>query len=371
MESGDFWLLGHVSDAQLRSALLDLLTIGARTEARIVAHLAEVEERRLHLRDGYSSMFDYCLSRLGLSESEAFHRITAARLAQRFPSIFGLLERRELHLSGLRLLRDHLTVENHAELLTSAIGKSKFQIQELLARRFPRPEIEATVRKLPTRSSADGVGRFVLPSSEVSIETERVLSQSLPLELTGAVSMTVPQCKASAKLEPVADARYRLQLDMSVVMREKLELCRALLSHSIPNGDLATVLERGLDALLEKTQRQRFAQTKSPKRGAEIRGVAVAARADASRREHIPNATRREVAARDGLCCTYVSADGKRCSAQAFLEIHHEHPWARGGASTTNNLRMLCAAHNRLLAERDFGRALVRARRKARQAAPI
>jgi 5-methylcytosine-specific restriction endonuclease McrA len=84
-------------------------------------------------------------------------------------------------------------------------------------------------------------------------------------------------------------------------------------------------------------------------------------------REHIPNAVQREVATRDGLRCTYVSDTGCRCSARAFLHIHHEQPWARSGASTTENLRLLCASHNRLLAERDFGAAYVAERRVARR----
>ncbi|HXK18438.1 MAG TPA: HNH endonuclease [Polyangiaceae bacterium] len=61
-------------------------------------------------------------------------------------------------------------------------------------------------------------------------------------------------------------------------------------------------------------------------------------------------------AARDGLCCTFTSADGQRCSARAFLQIHHEHAWAKGGSDTLDNLRLLCGSHNRLLAELEFGK---------------
>ena len=47
MTDNGFWMLNSVSDAQLQSALRSLLAHGSRTEARIVAHLAELEERRL------------------------------------------------------------------------------------------------------------------------------------------------------------------------------------------------------------------------------------------------------------------------------------------------------------------------------------
>lgn len=82
MESGGFWHLGGVSDTQLRNGLSELLAAGYRTEARIIAHLAEVERRKLHLSEGSESLFAYCTRVLHLCNSEAFHRITAARIAR-------------------------------------------------------------------------------------------------------------------------------------------------------------------------------------------------------------------------------------------------------------------------------------------------
>jgi hypothetical protein len=76
--------LDGVADRDLQAELTRLLASGSRTEARVIAHLAAVEERRLHLVAGGSSLFGYCVHRLRLSENEAFHRITAARLARRF-----------------------------------------------------------------------------------------------------------------------------------------------------------------------------------------------------------------------------------------------------------------------------------------------
>src|SRR4051794_22005549 len=149
MESRDFWRLAEISDTRLRSGL----AAGYRTEARIIAHLAEVEQRKLHLKDGSASLYDYCTRILCLSNSEAFHRITASRVARKFPVVFRLIEQRQLHLTAVCLLRDYLTPENHRELLAEASHKTKWQVQELLARRFPRPDVESRVRKLPARSA--------------------------------------------------------------------------------------------------------------------------------------------------------------------------------------------------------------------------
>src|SRR5450432_679836 len=154
MINGEFWELDHATDRELQSELTRLPASGSRTEARIIAHLAAVEDRRLYLEAGSSSLFDYCCRRLGLSENEAFHRITAARLARRFPAIFSLIERRSVHLTAVCLLRDYLTPANHRQLLDEAGGKTKLQVQEMLARRFTRPDVASTIRKLPAPRGA-------------------------------------------------------------------------------------------------------------------------------------------------------------------------------------------------------------------------
>jgi 5-methylcytosine-specific restriction endonuclease McrA len=366
MKTGVFWELGGVSDEQLRSGLAALLASGGRTEARLIAHIAEVEERRLHSKDGCSSLFEYCVKRLGLSESEAFHRLTAARVARRYPVVFAMIERREIHLSAVCLLRDYLAPENHLELLAEASHKTKFQVQELLARRFPRPDVVSRIRKLPSP---------VVSAPARSINDARPTEGESPAEGTPAVAAappsavprgaSIPIVPARASIEPTSEARYRIQLNASSALKEKLELFKALVSHSVPSGDIAAVLERALDLALEQAKKQRFAKTERPRslRTRSMKRTTL----HRAHREHIPNAVQREVAARDGLRCSYVSDSGYRCSARAFLQIHHEHPWARGGASTPENLRLLCASHNRLLAERDFGVTHVAARRAARQ----
>jgi 5-methylcytosine-specific restriction endonuclease McrA len=82
--------------------------------------------------------------------------------------------------------------------------------------------------------------------------------------------------------------------------------------------------------------------------------VTAPARASAPR-PHLPAAVRREVWQRDGARCTLIDERGVRCRATAALEFHHAHAHAMGGPSTSANLTLRCAAHNRLAAEHDFG----------------
>jgi len=73
------------------------------------------------------------------------------------------------------------------------------------------------------------------------------------------------------------------------------------------------------------------------------------------RSRHIPRSVRDEVWARDGGRCAYVSPAGVRCTSRWNLEIDHVVPFARGGGNDAGNLRLLCAKHNRVEAERVYG----------------
>ena len=364
METRGFWQLEHVSDERVRVGLKELLASGYRTEARIVAHIAEVEERELHLRDGSESLFDYCVSRLGLSNSEAFHRITAARIARQYPVVFTLLERRELHLTAVCLLRDYLTADNHRDLLAQVSHKTKWQIQELLARRFPRPDVQSRIRKIPEYKPIQLTSSLIstsVPRAVEAVERAPVQPPAVPLPRESKAE-PVP---ARGLVEPTSEARYRIQLNASAALKEKLDELQALTSHSNPTGDLAVLIERAVDLALERAKRKRFAKTNRPRKaGSSAKDHRIGARRSPQRRSHIPNATKREVAERDELRCAFVGKDGHRCTARSRLQFHHEQPWARGGSDTSDNLKILCSQHNRLLAEQDFG-----ARHVARQIA--
>lgn len=81
----------------------------------------------------------------------------------------------------------------------------------------------------------------------------------------------------------------------------------------------------------------------------------------------IPRPARRATFERDGERCSFVSVDGERCPARSWLEVDHISPRARGGSNHETNLRVLCRAHNQLLAEDAFGRSRVLAGQRRRK----
>ena len=148
--------LAAISDDDLLRRLAEILTQSRRVETDLVAHIAEVDERRLYAREAFPSMFAYCTEALHLSESEAYLRIAVARASREHPMILPMLGDGRLHLSGIAQLAPHLTGENREALLRRATHRSKRQIEELVAEVAPREDVPALMRRLPERRTAPG-----------------------------------------------------------------------------------------------------------------------------------------------------------------------------------------------------------------------
>ena len=123
----------------------------------MLAHLVELEERMLHLELGYSSLFSYCVEALGMSEGAAGRRVAAARVCRRIPGVSERIARGQMHLCALCVLAPHLSVDNATELLDACRGKTRRQVEELLAVRFPRPDVREQIRRLPARMAVVAV----------------------------------------------------------------------------------------------------------------------------------------------------------------------------------------------------------------------
>src|SRR5262245_15860156 len=193
--------LSNLSDEMLLANLTALVGCQREITARFVAHLAEIEDRRLHLVAGFSSMFEFCEEKLRMSPGEAYRRILAARLARRFPVIYPLITAGAVHLTALELLRERLTEENHAELLEAVSWKKKCEIERILAARFPKPDVPSAIRKLPEPLAME-------------------LGESDPE--AGALPQPPPPPPPAARprIDPLSESRYKVQFTASAELRE-------------------------------------------------------------------------------------------------------------------------------------------------------
>ena len=320
--------LKSISDDDLLSRLSELLLQSRRVESELVAHIGEVDARRLYAREASSSMFVYCTEVLNLSESEAYLRIAVARASRKHPMLLTMLGDGRLHLSGIAKLAPCLTDSNREALLARAAHKSKREIEELVAEVSPKPDVAAGMRKLPAKTQA---------------------GPALQLRPDGVASPPAPaQSVKPAVVEPLAPARYKVQFTASAELHDKLGRLRALMRSSVPDGDLAMIIEEAVTEKLERLESKRFGKTKAPRKNLEQTDTSPSSR-------YIPAAVKRAVRARDRNQCTFVDANGRRCTERDGLEFHHHEPFGRGGDHSLENILMMCPAHNGYLAERDYG----------------
>src|SRR6266849_5231293 len=132
-------MAARLSDADLLRRAVVLAGREREATVELVGHLAELDARRLHLAEGYGSLFAYCMGVLRLAEHAAYNRIEAARLSLHFPAILDLLTDGSLNLSTTRLLAPHLRPDNFDRLVAQARGRSKREVETLVARLAPRP----------------------------------------------------------------------------------------------------------------------------------------------------------------------------------------------------------------------------------------
>ncbi|MBI1861431.1 MAG: hypothetical protein HYR96_10990 [Deltaproteobacteria bacterium] len=103
----------------------------------VLDYLAEVDRRRLWLKEGYASLYDFCIRYLGYSEGETHRRIQACRLSQKVNEVKPLLENGTLSLTSLTLLSPVLEKSNAQDLLPKVINKPSREVADILAREFP------------------------------------------------------------------------------------------------------------------------------------------------------------------------------------------------------------------------------------------
>jgi len=194
----------------------------------------------------------------------------------------------------------------------------------------PSPVVPASAR--PTRTAS--ATPLVVPPTPIA----RVPAQVRP-------SPTAP-----ARISPLAPSRFKVQFTASAELRDKLVRLQALMRPGVAGGDLAAVIEAAVTEKLERLEARRYARTKAPRK--------TLAETDTSpRSRRIPAAVRRAVDERDGGRCTFVDAQGRRCTERHRLEYHHAgKAWGRGGDHSVGNLRLACPTHHRLLADLEYGR---------------
>jgi 5-methylcytosine-specific restriction endonuclease McrA len=284
---------------------------------QVLHHLKEVERRRLFASLGFSSLFDYVTKELGYCAASACRRIDAMRLLKEMPELEPKIQEGALTLSAV------------------ARAQSFFKKEPL-----PAPTKKALMKKLENKSIR---------------EIEKEL-----LSLT-----TTPENHLQEKIKPVTPHLSEVKFYAEDELLKDLEKLKGLLAHSHPNMTTAELIYylaklglKKLDPAQNETKPKEAVQSLSihttntlPKKT-----ITQITPAPNNTSRYIPRLLVRAVWKRDESRCTWIDPKtGRSCNSTYRLQIDHCHPFALGGETTLDNLRLLYAQHNLYESERWFG----------------
>lgn len=370
-----------LGDDALREHFTLLVATDHQTTADLLRCIDEIDHRKLWAKEGCSSMFVWCVKRFFMSESMVSKRIRAARTARRFPLIFEMVARGELHLTGIGQLSTHLTEGNHRSVLARAKHMTMREIEKLVAEIAPKPDVASRVITLPRRAAPQELiqaaqannysGPKQSPTSATTAElppdnlasSAAARPSSEPLRDLLFAGPDKSAGKGQGRVAPLSPRRYKVEITVGEKTHDTLRQLEELLSHQIPSGDPALIIERALEELLKKTLKTKAAITDKPRPAAPRSNSTKTTRT-------IPAEVRRNVWQRDGGSCAFTDEKGRRCDERRFIEYHHTDPYGRGGVHRVETIELRCAAHNQYEADRDYGESFMKAKRgvtKARE----
>lgn len=315
--------LQSLKDADLVTQVQSLFRREKRIGDAILLGLKEIKSRRLFAAMGYPSLFEFLVKHFSLSESATYQRLQALKLIEAVPEVQGDLFTGTLSLSNAALVQSFiqnqekevsLNLEDKKELIESVKGKTHREARQTLAKESPNTALPPSREKIMTSTHS------------------------------------------------------QLQITVDQETLERLQEVKELLSHTIPDGNLAEVLKYVL-ALTSQTLKKRKGRSEPQgnKKGVDtsqnIEAFSFENREDKEasssatpcdtdkkkscvRNRYIPQEIKRKVFTRAGGCCEYRSSDGKRCQSRFQLEIDHKTPWSQGGTHGVESLQILCKMHN-------------------------
>lgn len=305
--------LNKESNAQLLTETKNLVAQLNEKTVEFLEHLREIDNRKLHLERGYTSLFSFVTEELGFSAGAAMRRINSMRLLKDLPEIKKQISSGVLNLTTLS------------------------QTQQLF--------------KKETYSRESKLKLLVTLEDKSTREVDRELAKYSPLVRT------------FDRMKPVSFNQSEVKFIADDELVNKLEKLKALKSHSIKNlSDLITAMA---DLCLDKWelkpkkssgQRNQCKINEEPKELIEIQKQLDGPPTPAPER-YVSKKLKSDIYTRDLGRCQYTDlVSGKKCHSKHFIQLDHIEPFALGGLTTEKNLRLYCSAHNQLRGQKTFGR---------------
>lgn len=278
----------HEQAKQLARTYLD-------TERDLIEVLSKIDDHKVYLSLGFSSLFSYTLS-LGLSESQAYTLIAVTRKCRKVPELKLAIEQGQVTVSKARRIA---------------------------------PVIESA-------------------NAEVWISKAAAMTCH---KLEREVASAKPDLKIPERLVPIGPNRSKLSLAIHESLEMKLRRLQDVVSQKLQRN---CSIEEALDFAISETLKRHDPierATRSAKRKSNVASVTPkdeVVTQPVLRQVGTSSALRNEALRRDRGACQAKDSDGMVCGATRFVQVHHKIPKSIGGSDSIENLITLCSAHHKV-----------------------
>lgn len=309
-----------VTDLELLEKTKLAVQLERDSTTNVIRHFQEIYDRRLFLPK-YTSMFEMLRNEYSYCAGSAQIRLNAMNLIRDVPQVEQRIESGEMSLTVAANVQSFLKAEKKnarpysenakIELVETCIGKSVNEVEREFARRNPEIEKRESVRF----TSEDRVR----VSHSLSIQVEEKLQRIKEIWSHVDPNMT---------REELLDRMSEIVLNQVDPVRKanRIEAKKAKAAKSKKSfhvDEMKTANFEGKSFHVDETKKPRS------------RYIA----ASANRAVYLSNKN-------DG-CAFEHPQTGRRCGSKFQLQRDHIKPYARGGSNKPENLRLLCAQHNR------------------------
>jgi hypothetical protein len=317
--------------------LLEQTKIVAQSEREVLTkmlhHLREIDRRKLFSDLGYQSLFEYAVKELKYSEGQAGRRIQAMRLIKEIPEIERKIESGSLNLINVSQVQSlfkeakrasiSVSKSDKISLLKKLENKSKLEGQKIIENMRP-------VLNLKPKAES---------KTEISLSEETRTKFS---ELRSLLGFKGSQMSLTELVEFMADHTI-----------ESLKIQKFGKKRVLNDGQLGKTQEKVLrdspPLKIEKNIFSDFRHLKTQKNDLSASPFLKIPPVESQKvSRQIPKHIKFQVWKRDmGKCM--------KCGSTSNLNYDHIQPYALGGSSSSENLRLLCFSCNQRRAIQTFG----------------
>jgi hypothetical protein len=194
-------IFDEMTDDDLHICTVNAAQLDRQTQLVTIAHLMEVDSRRLFAKMGFSSIFSYAVSALGFSEPAAGQRVQAMRLAKAIPLANIKIQSGYLSVTSAASVQQFIrreekannrvfSVDEKERIISEVSGKSARETQKTLLSFATHIEPHVLREKIiPLTPSRTQLTFYVSP--EVIGDVERIQELKGELSLEEIFKMTL------------------------------------------------------------------------------------------------------------------------------------------------------------------------------------